>query len=101
MSKLRREITHYCVGGFPASDNDAYWVVQAPCGFKRKSYTVWTRDKLIETFKECQRWVDDADTHIISEKTAFQLAFLAEKKRVGQGDLRCNLGWPLTCEEDI
>jgi hypothetical protein len=88
-------ITHYCVGGFPRDGNDAYWVVQAPCGFKRKAYTAWVRDNLVQTFKECQKWVDEADTSIISEKTAFQLAFLAEKKRGGE------IGWPLDWSEDI
>lgn len=98
MSKLRREITHYCVGGFPSdhsNDADAYWVVLAPCGFKRKAFTSWVRDELIKTFKECQRWVDEADTKVINEKTAFQLTFLAEKKRGSE------IGWPLTWEEDI
>ena len=88
-------ITHYCVGGFPTDDNDAYWVVQAPCGFKRKTHTSWVRDELIETFRECQKWVDEADTNIISEKTAFQLAFLAEKMRGSE------IGRPLTWDEDI
>ena len=95
MSKLRREITHYCVGGFPTDDNLYYWVVQAVCGFKRKAYTAPVRDNLIETFKECQKWVDDADTNIISERIAFQLAFLAEKKRGSE------IGWPLTLDEAI
>ena len=80
MSKLRREITHYCVGGFPSdhsNDADAYWVVQAPCGFKRKAYTSWVRNGLIETFEECQKWVDEADTHIVMPMDFFRLIWIA------------------------
>jgi len=67
-------ITHFCVGGIPKGGGKNYWVVQHPCGTKRRSWTAEKRDEAITTFKEADEAIKGLDFNVVSERTAFELA---------------------------
>lgn len=71
-------ITHYCVGGFPDGFNGCYWVVQHPCGAKRRAWTTVEREHVIESFKNANEAIGDLDCNVVSERIAFELALNAE-----------------------
>ena len=73
-------ITHYCVGGYPGDDNDAYWVIQHPAGTKRWCLTAGYRDEVIANFKKADKEIDWIDFNTVSERTAFEIALLAIEK---------------------
>lgn len=76
-------ITHYCVGGYPASDNRAYWVVQHPAGTKRWCFTAFYRDKIIANFEKADSAIEGLDFSVVSERTAFEIALMAVVKSSG------------------
>ena len=67
-------ITHFCVGGIPKGGGKNYWVVQHPCGTKRRSWTAEKRDEAITAFKEADEAIKGLDFNVVSERTAFELA---------------------------
>lgn len=71
-------ITHYCVGGVPDGMNGCYWVVQHPCGVKRRAWTTVEREHVIESFKSAHEAINDLDRHVVSEHIAFELALDAQ-----------------------
>ena len=74
-------VTHYCVGGFPAGSNSYYWVVQHPCGTKRRSWSTFSRDEAIAAFKEADEAIRGLDCRVVSERIAFELALDALKRK--------------------
>ena len=67
-------ITHYCVGGIPKGDGRCYWVIQHPCGTKRRSWTREKRDEAIASFRFADFAIRGLDCRVVSERTAFELA---------------------------
>ena len=67
-------VTHYCVGGFPSGRGGSYWVIQHPCGTKRRSWSIGMRDATIAAFKEADEAIHGLDCRLVSERIAFELA---------------------------
>ena len=44
-------ITEVCVGGWPPSDSNAFWRIQAPCGIYADACTQGSRDAVLQIFK--------------------------------------------------
>jgi hypothetical protein len=73
-------ITHYSVGGYPRSENDAFWVVCHPAGTKRWCWTSGYRDNIIANFEKADEATVGLDFNTVSERVAFEIALLAVEK---------------------
>ena len=69
------------VGDWPRPENSGWFKVQAPCGVARRAWSITQRDYLVEIFLKCQSYIDGLDTDVVDERTGFELALLAEKKK--------------------
>ena len=67
-------VTHYCVGGVPRGDGKSFWVVQHPCGTRRRSWSIKKRDECIAAFREADSAIRGLVCSVVSEQTAFELA---------------------------
>ena len=70
-------ITEYTCGGWPPNNEEAYFVVQHPCGTKRRCWTLERRNLLMDTFLEAHKATQGLDANVVDERVAFELALHA------------------------
>ena len=74
-------ITEYTCGGWPPHSQKAYFVVQHPCGVKRRGWTLEGRNLLVDTFLEAHRATEGLDVNLVDERVAFELALHALERK--------------------
>ena len=76
-------IVEYHVGDWPPNTEPgtAFFVAVAPCGIRRRSWTLEMHKMAMEAFELAQKCADDVDAEVVSEKVAFWLALNALEKK--------------------
>ncbi len=76
-------ITEYTVGGWPPNEvsGKAFFVAVAPCGTRKRSWTLERHKACMETFVEAYEATKGLDTNVVDERIAFELALLSLQNR--------------------
>ena len=76
-------ITEYTCGGWPPNDKTgrSYFVALAPCGTRRRSWTLEKHKECLDTFKEAYEATEGLDTSVVIERIAFELALVSLQKK--------------------
>ena len=76
-------IAEYHVGDWPPNDKTgtAFFVVMAPCGIRRRSYSLGMHKEAMKSFELAQERIEGVDLSVVSEKVAFWLALDALEKQ--------------------